>query len=93
MHHRQENKIKMLVAYANYDNYVRALQHLTHSWPSSSDMNRGHNSNAPMITLTITGSSSHQQNNREQCYPHELCGSSPSPDQICSSRQSPPWSH
>ena len=33
MHHRSENRIELLVFYANHEDYVGALECTTHSWP------------------------------------------------------------
>ena len=94
MHHQQENNLELLVSYANYDNYIKALTWSTHQWLNKIKVNRSQIAPASMSTLPVAGSFTHKQDNEERHSYHKTCRRSPSEDHHYSNRRSPlPMQH
>ena len=58
MHHRQENGVELLVTFANYESYLRALRQSTHTWPNSSTSVPSQNISPLPMQPPLTSSSS-----------------------------------
>ena len=93
MHHRLENNLELLVSYANYEDYIRALAQSTHQWLNMIEVDRSQVTQTPTSVPPITGTSTRRQDDREQHPYHEAHWRSPSEDCHYSSRRAPPASH
>ena len=98
MHHHQENRVELLVTFANYENYLRALRQSMHTWPSSSISIPSQNispllTQPPIVNPTIiqppTASSSSRRLVSRDCQPRQYRWSSQSPERYRLTRCSP----
>ena len=90
MHHRLENNLELLVSYANYEDYVRALARSTHQWPNAIEVDRRQVTQPSAPVPPITGTSTRRQDDRERRPYRETRRRSPSEDRHRFGRRSPP---
>ena len=89
MHHRRDNDLELLVSYADYEDYVKALVRSTHQWPNAIEIDRDQVSSTHTTTMPVAGASTHRQDNRERRPYRETRRRSPSEDRHYSSKRSP----
>ena len=93
MHHQLENDMELLVSYADYKDYVRALTRSTLQWLNTIEVDRSQVTPTPKPVPPTTGTSTHRLDDREQPPYCKTRWRSPSGDRHYSSRWSPPSSH
>ena len=65
MHHRLENDMELLVSYADYEDYIRALARSTHQSPNMIEVDRSQVTPAPKPVPPTTGMSTCRLDDRE----------------------------
>ena len=88
MHHRRENGVELLVSFANYENYIKALTLATHTWSESSNPVTSQDLNPPLIPIPTAGPSAPRTRDRERIPPRNSRRASPSPRRNYSVRRS-----
>lgn len=88
-HHRHENNVELLISFANYEDYVRALTHATHNWSSSTNPIPSQSISPRLPQPPIASSSDVQARGRGRRPSRDRRRTSPSPERRRPSRRSP----